>query len=142
MTKKLTAFILAILVGLAQGKPPEARARIEKIEGTVVELPENPAQSFDAVRISVTFTSNPDGTKELYSTISRKTEYSVQNLKRPKLDEAVLVLPKGCLPAGTKIGDKIRIKDYIIGSIGGSGISTEAPPTPLYVEKVEINPKD
>jgi len=142
MNKILTTFILAILAGFALGKPPELHARIEKIEGTVVELPKNPSKNYDSVRLSVTFTSSPDDTKDLYSKITRKTEYSVQNLKRPRRGEVVLVLPKGSLPAETKVGDKIRVRDYVIGSVGGSGFSSDELPTQLSAQIVEINPKE
>ena len=141
MNKILTALIVGLLTGLSFGNADQVFVSIEKIEGTVVELPKAQPRSFDSVRLSVTFTSSPNSTKDLYSTISRKTEYSIQNLRRPRRDEVILVLPKNRLPAVVKVGDKIRILGYGIGFSGGSGIMPKYPPTPLFVDKIEINPR-
>ena len=140
MNKILTALVVAHLTGHSLGESPRVVVYIDKIEGTVVELPRPPARSFDSVRLSVTFTSSPDVTKALYSTISRRTEYSIQNLKRPRRDEVILVLPKNSLPAGIKVSDKIRVQGFAMGD-AGNGIQFKQPPTPLRVQKIEINPK-
>lgn len=141
MKNLLSALVVGLLTGLSFADAPRVSVYIDKIEGTVVELPRARARSFDSVRLSVTFTSSPDATKDLYSTISRKTEYPIQNLKHPRRDEVILILPKNRLPGGTKIGDKIRVLGYSIGSGGGSGVIPKQPPTPLSVSKIELNPK-
>lgn len=140
MKKILIAIFAGLLTATSLAGADRVVVHIDKIEGTVVELPKTPAKAFDSVRLSMTFTSSPEASKDLYSTITKGTEYSVQNLKRPRRDEVILVLPKNSLPAGVKIGDKIRVLGFAMGD-AGNGFQAKQPPTPLRVKKIELNPR-
>lgn len=141
MIKLLIAIISGLLTTFSMGDNDRVFVNIDKIEGTVIELPAPPPTSFDSVRLSVTLTSSPELTKDLFSTISRRTEYTTHNLNRPKRDEVILVFPKNRLPAGIKIGDKIRVLGFGMGD-AGNGFQAKQPPTPLRVHKIELNPKN
>lgn len=134
-----TVVYLALLTGAAFALPNGPFVRIAKIEGTVIEIPKANDQFFEVVKLLVTFTSSPDETKALYSTIRRKTEYPIQELKRPGRDEVILILPAKSLPAGMKVGDKIRVVGY---SVRVSEAGLPPPHTIPQVDKIERNPKN
>lgn len=137
--KTILVFICALLAtGVAFGFPPAPVVHIQKIEGTVVELPKGDGMLYAFVKMAVSATSSPEDTKNLYSTIRRKTRYPIQDQKRPGKDQVILVISPNDLPKGTKVGDKLRVIGY---ALRGSEESSAPASTSPYVEKIELNPK-
>lgn len=138
--KTILVFICALLsTGFAFGLPPAPVVHIQKIEGTVVELPKGDGMLYAFLKMTVSATSSPEDTKNLYSTIRRKTRYPIQDQKRPGKDQVILVISPNDLPKGTKVGDKLRVIGY--GLRGSEDSNAPASRSP-YVEKIELNPKD
>lgn len=134
--------LLLILGGLeAEGGPDSVW--IEKLDGIVVELPEEQRAGFDAVTIRVTRASDPDAVKGLYRVLRTEPEYVNHDLRRPKRGEAMLVFPKGKLPLAIKVGDRIVVHRFGFGGRqSGSGFFPKNPPKPSpTVDKIELNPK-
>ena len=137
--KTILVFFCALLAtGIAFGLPPAPFVHIQKIEGTVVELPKGDGILYAFVKMTVSATSSPEDTKNLYSTIRRKTRYPIQDQKRPGKDQVILVVSPKDLPKGTKVGDKLRVVGY---GLRGSEESSSHYSTYPYVEKIELNPK-
>lgn len=139
----MKTFILVLVsffyAGIGYALPPAAFVQIEKIEGIVVEIPTFDQGNLAVVRMRVTFTTDPEKVKTLYSTFRRKTRYPIQDLKRPRKDEVILVLPWGqSLPKGTKAGDKLRVLGY---AIRGSDVSLSPSHTSAEYRSIELNPK-
>lgn len=109
-----TAFILIASAAVTLGLPPAVEVRIDKIEGTVTEVTLPKDSFYEAVRIEMTFSSDPEKTKKLYATIRKKSRYPIQAFKRPRDKELILMFPSGKLPKGIKKGDRIRIVDYAL----------------------------
>jgi hypothetical protein len=138
--KTILVFFCALLAtGIAFGLPPAPFVHIQKIEGTVVELPKGDGILYAFVKMTVSATSSPEDTKNLYSTIRRKTRYPIQDQKRPGKGEVILVVRPNDLPKGTKVGDKLRLFGYGLRGSEESGSHFSTNP---YVEKIELNPKD
>lgn len=137
--KTILVFICALLAtGIAFGLPPAPFVHIQTIEGTVIELPKADGMLFSFVKMTVSATSSPEDTKNLYSTIRRKTRYPIQDQKRPGKDQVLLVVRPNDLPNGTKVGDKLKVLGYgLRGSDSGTGHSDTHP----YVDRIELNPK-
>lgn len=136
--KTILVFICALLAtGIAFALPPAPFVHIEKIEGTVIELPKGDGMLYAFVKMTVSATSSPEDTKNLYSTIRRKTRYPIQDQKRPGKDQVILVVHPNDLPKGTKAGDKLRVLGYgLRGSDAGTGHYNTHP----YVGRIELNP--
>ncbi len=130
---------LLLFSGIAYALPSAPFVHIQKLESLVIELPKSDGQLYVFLRMSVTATTSPEDTKNLYSTIRRKTRYPIQDQARPKKDQVLLVLNPNDLPKGTKVGDKLRVLGYGLrsGDEGASHTSTHP-----YVERIELNPKD
>lgn len=137
---KTIALACLLLAGVAHALPPGASVHIEKIEGVVVEIPDTKAKGMVSVVLKVTFTSDPEKTKDLYSTIRRKTRYPIQDLSRPKKDEVILVFSTWgeSLPKGITIGDRLRVTGY--GLWGTEESSSPAHTSPGF-SSIELNPK-
>jgi hypothetical protein len=139
MKNLILALISFYLAGIGYALPPAAFVHIEKIEGTVIEIPKFDKGNLVAVRMSVTSSSDPEKVKTLYSTIRKKTRYPIQDLKRPGKDEVILILPWGqSLPKGAKVGDKLRVLGY---AIRGSDVSLSPRYTSAEFRSIKLNPK-
>ena len=138
--KTILRFVCALLVtGIACALPPSPVVRIQKIEGIVIELPKGGGLLYGFLKMSVTATTSPEDTKNLYSTIRRKTRIPIQDQKRPKKDQVILVVNPDDLPKGTKVGDKLRVLGY---SLRGSDAGDENFDPQPFVERIVLNPKD
>ena len=134
----LTSLCVLLVTGFAWALPPAPFVHIKKIEGVVIEIPKGDEQFYTYIKLTVTSTTSAEHTKKLYSTIRRKTRYRIQDLKRPKRDQVILVLRPDDLPKGTKVGDKLRVLGY---GLRGSDTGTSPSYTHPYVERIERNPK-
>ncbi|YCM45154.1 hypothetical protein V2O64_03850 [Verrucomicrobiaceae bacterium 227] len=138
MKTLLISFCVLVVAGVACALPPQPFVHIKKIEGVVIEIPKDDESFRTYIKLTVTSTTSAEDTKKLYSTIRRKTRYRIQDLKRPKRDEVILVLRSNDLPKGMKVGDKLRVIGY---GLRGSDVGTGPSYTHPYVGEIERNPK-
>ena len=138
--KTILVIFLAVLgPSISYAAPPSAFIHIKKIEGTVIELPKAFGMGYSFVKIGVTATSSEEDTKNLYSTVRKKTSFPIKDLGRPERGQVILVVHTGELPNGTKVGDRIRVLGY---GLIGSDDSARKSATEPFLEKIELNPKD
>lgn len=138
--KTILVFMCALLTtDFAFGLPPAPFVHIQKIEGTVVDLPKGDGMLYAFVKLAVSATSSPEDAKNLYSMIRRKTRFPIQDQKRPGKDQVILVVSPNDLPKGTKVGDKLRVLGYGLRGSEESGSHFSTYP---FVEKIELNPKN
>lgn len=105
---------VVLLPNLASGLPEAALLGINRLEGTVLELPKGDPKLYSVVKLRITFSSAPKETEGLYSTYRRRTEYPIGEYKRPRAGEVILFLPPNVLPKGLAKGDLLRVENYTI----------------------------
>lgn len=136
--KTILIFICCLLANGIAFAVPQMVFHIDKIEGKVIDLPKADGTNYVFVKMTVFATSSPEDTKDLYSTIRRKTLYPIQYQTRPRKDQVILVVHLNDLPKGTKVGDKLRIINY---SLTRSDVAIGRADTRLHVGRIELNPK-
>jgi hypothetical protein len=139
MKRLLGAFAaFACLTGSLHALPPAPVIHIERIDGTVLEVAREKDPFFRVVRLHLTHTTSPEETGKLYHTLRKSTRFPIQEYKRPKKGEVLLVLPASSVPQHAKPGDVLRITGF---AIQGSDVSPKSASQP-QAEKVELNPKN